>query len=597
VTVAAPEAEISPRALGRTQQQRGLLAAAERFWMDHPALTVSLVALLWALVQTAGLVRHLGDDIFGTDPQDSTGTVAIYNWWAYAVLHGKGLFDYPWGAPIGAGFEHVPYAALQLAVSIPMSVVFGGVVTYNIQVLAGFPLTAWVTFLLARQLGLPALAAAFSALALTFIPYHLEKAMAGHVAMIHMELFSAALLFLVRWRTTGLRRNLVWAGLVAGLALCVDPYDAYIILVMSAAFFVVGVLLPSGAARGVLRRLADHALAAGVVALAAAVLVPVALLALARPTATGSVGQAISASSSQVVRSDYDVLVYSARPLEYVLPWHDNPLVPGSVREYEADNLHLSNVVENTLFVGYTVLALAIVGAIFARRLYAIALSLAVALFGFVFSLPPLPVSVLGIPVSAPSHYLYALLPYFRVYARFGVLVILGAVLLAGLGFAVLMSRLGTGRRRLLLAVPFLLVACEFNELPPTHTSRLYPAPAEYTWLAQQPEGVVIEYPLAVSPPALQEKQTRRYMLYQSTHGKPIFNGSQYGSPADNLRTQLEPYSSPQVVDRLRSLGIRYVLVHRNDYAADGQQLPDQVPGLRFVTNVDGCDVFEVIGA
>jgi hypothetical protein len=83
-------------------------------------------------------------------------------------------------------------------------------------------------------------------------------------------------------------------------------------------------------------------------------------------------------------------------------------------------------------------------------------------------------------------------------------------------------------------------------------------------------------------------------MLYQSVHGKPIFNGSTYGSPADVLSPQLEPFYSPQVVERLRDLGIRYVFVHRQDYAADGLQLPREVSGLRFVTSMDGIDVFEV---
>jgi hypothetical protein len=574
-------------AMGRLE--RGLRAAVS-VCSQRPALTVSVVATLWALVLTAGLIRHLGTDIYAS-PGDSYGTVSVYGWWGYALLHGRSLFDYPWGAPLGAGFEQVPYAALQLAVSAPLAAVIGPLPTYNVEILSGFTLTAWVTFLLARRLGMPSLAAAFSALAFTFVPYHIEKAL-GSPAFVHAELFSGPLLFLVRWRDTGRRWNLVWAGILAGLAVCADPYMGFIVAVMVAAFFVVSVAVATPAVRGLAARLRRHVVAAVAVALVVAAFLPAAVLASYRP-GSGSYQAGLSSTAGHVARTQFETLIYSSRTAEYLLPWYFNPLVPQSVRQYEVDNLHGSNLGESTLTLGYTVLALAIVGLVLTRRLFPVAVSAGVGLAGFLFARPPTPL-LPGLPLSAPSAYIYPLLPYFRVYARFGVLVMLGTALLAGLGLAALMARLRPGWRHAVLLVPFLLMAVEFDNVPPLHTSRLLPAPPAYSWLAGQPDGILVEYPLHPDDAATEEIETHTYTLYQMTHGHPLFNGATTWSPAGQLEPKLEPYYSPEVVSRLRNLGIRYVFVHRADYAAAGRQLPRQVPGLDFVTTLDGVDIFEV---
>lgn len=561
-----------------------------------PALTVTIVATLWALVLTMGLGLHLNADIYGGGG-DSTGTIANYAWWGYAITHGKWLFDNPYGAPFGAGYDTVAFTALPVVVSAPLSAILGPVVTYNVEVLSGFPLTAWVTFLLARRLGLPGLAAAFSALAFTFLPYHLQKSM-GHLGMVHLELFSGTLLFLVRWRQTGRRRNLAFAGIMVGLALCLDPYDAYVDAVLIAAFFVVSLALAWPLVRGVWRRLRAHAVAAVVIAVVAALFVPAAVLAAHRPNGSGSYAQGVASGAQAASRLRIETLYYSARPIEFVEPWFANPLVPQELKQYELSNLHYSNVAENTLFLGFTVMALGIVGLLFVRRaVFPVAVSLGVGVAGFVFAAPPLWYQVLpGVTVSAPSYYLYSLLPYFRVYARFGVLVMLAAVLLAGFGFAVLASRLRPGWPRAFLVVPFLLLAIEFNNLPPLHTTRLFPAPPPYEWLASQPQGILIEYPLHAGDPGAQEVRTYNYELYQQTHQHPIFNGSTPTSRAGQLEPRLEPYYAPGVASELRALGIRYVFVHRNEYSGDGYQLPQEVDGLRFVMTMAGVDIYEVRG-
>jgi hypothetical protein len=179
------------------------------------------------------------------------------------------------------------------------------------------------------------------------------------------------------------------------------------------------------------------------------------------------------------------------------------------------------------------------------------------------------------------------------VYARFGILVMLGAALLAGLGMTVLQARL-RGRHAWLLAIPFVLAAVEFNNVPPVHTTQIYPAPAAYQWLATQPPGILIEYPLQAGSLQMQEIQTRQYTLYQHSHGHPLFNGASPASQAFIYYAQLEPYYGSLVPSLLKQLGIRYVFVHHQDYVYDGYIAPTSVPGLTYVRTLDGIDIFTV---
>ena len=61
----------------------------------------------------------------------------------------------------------------------------------------------------------------------------------------------------------------------------------------------------------------------------------------------------------------------------------------------------------------------------------------------------------------------------------------------------------------------------------------------------------------------------------------------------------LDPYYAPGVADHLRSLGIRYVFVHRDAYQAQGFSLPRDVPGLRYLASYEGgmVDAFLVSDA
>lgn len=559
----------------------------------HPLIAVVVTACVWAIVETWPVTSELNRSIFGT-PGDATGTVALYWWWEYAARHGLSLFDNSLqGVPLGSGWDSIPFSVLPVAVITPIAVALGPIAAYNLEILSSFPLTAWITYLFGRRMELPVLSAAFTALAFTAVPLHIQKAM-GHAGQTHMELFPATLLFLVRWRQGGSRWNLVGAGAMAGLQLWIDFYFTAILVLLVAVFLVVSGFLRSPRWPGALPQLRGHISAAGIVLVTASLFLPLAVVFAHRPTSAGYL-QTAQQAAAPVIRTEGEVALYSARLQFYVMPPHDNPLVPDAVRNWEANHLHGSNFVESALFIGYTVIALAIIGVMVRRFDFVVVLGVAVGLAGFVFSLPP-DWAIPAIKLHAPSHYLYLLVPLIRVYSRFGVLVLLASSLLAGVGYSILEQRVRSTLRPVLLVAPFLLVALEFNNVPPSHITAILPAPPEYTWLRSEPAGTLIEYPLQGPDSQRQEIESRQYSLYQSVHEHATFNTAVSVGPAADQAPQLEPYYASGVVQQLQSLKIHYVFVHRTDYLADGRLLPEDVQGLEYVTTLGDTDIYVVSG-
>jgi len=534
--------------------------------------------------------------LYGT-PGDATGTVAIFWWWSYAPRHGLPLLDNTWlGVPLGSGWNYIGFVVFQVVLMAPISLLVGPIAAYNIGALASYPATAALTFLLARRLGLGSMAATFAALAFAFMPFHTEKALA-HLDQAHMEVFPAFILFALRWRQGGSRWNLAAAGAIAGLTLWTDIYMTLILFVLAAGLFVLSLVAPDERYRHSLGvRIRQHALALVIVAAVSAVFVPPAVALIARG---GDVNHAVSAQVDVIRRTIFEIRAYSARPWEYVQPWHANPFVPAFVKDFEARHLHGSNFVEMSLFLGYTVLVLGAIALLAARRGSRTPVVLAIVTLGIgaLFSAPPT-VHVAGLTMYFPSAVLGHFLPVFRVYSRFGMIVMLGAALLAGVGLDEMKQRLSRRARAwgALALLPFVTLGLEFTNIPPSRAMTVLPAPPEYFWLQSQPQGILVEYPLATGEHGVQEVQTRQYTLYQMVHLHPMFNGAAPASKAGRYAFQLEPYFSPETVASLRSLGIRYVFVHRADYHAYGLETPRSVPGLQYVTTLGDTDIFLVTG-
>ena len=198
---------------------------------------------------------------------------------------------------------------------------------------------------------------------------------------------------------------------------------------------------------------------------------------------------------------------------------------------------------------------------------------------------------------------LYLQVPGFdalRVPGRFGILVTTGLVGLAGLGVAALARRLGRPRWRMVAlgalggvavlevwTTPLLLVGVSPE-----------PGPAE-AWLAAQPgTDAVLVLPMYTRHAAHLESLR---LVASTAHWRPLVNGyagvfpASYASDVATLNT----FPAPAAVARLRTLYVRYVVVHLGQYpdeerARVAAALAPSPPGVTRVAAFADTQIFEI---
>jgi len=267
---------------------------------------------------------------------------------------------------------------------------------------------------------------------------------------------------------------------------------------------------------------------------------------------------------------------------------------------------------EHGLFPGFAMLALAglAVGALGSRwanggRRRETLRYLVLLLVAFVFSLGPswtaTGTGADGMPT--PFLVLYRSVPgiaALRVPARFEFLVLLSLSVLAGFGVSwldgALRARLADPARRAALAGVGVLVVLDILPLP----KQLVPigpgAPPVYMWLHDHdPQAVVAEIP--DTPLA-----NFTYEFYSAYHWHPLVNGISGFNPPQvgPIVAQLAAFPDGAAVENLRSLGVRYVVAHRDGLAAETVAALDRLqraptPTPVHVAAVFGSDVVYVL--
>jgi hypothetical protein len=130
--------------------------------------------------------------------------------------------------------------------------------------------------------------------------------------------------------------------------------------------------------------------------------------------------------------------------------------------------------------------------------------------------------------------------------------------------------------------------------------------PPVYRWLAEQPgRDPIVHLPMLdvyglEKKPAFHESV---YMVYSTLHWKPLVNGYAGIEPKRyvEIRTLVRSFPSAASLDALRSVGTRYVIVHRKGYGPfQWERLQKGMPealasgALREVTKLGNETVFEL---
>ena len=181
----------------------------------------------------------------------------------------------------------------------------------------------------------------------------------------------------------------------------------------------------------------------------------------------------------------------------------------------------------------------------------------------FIFSGSPIS-STFGFRIPLPSYFLYKFFPVFRVYARFGILVMLCVSVLAGIGLTHIFKKIKAIQlKSLIAALIILFILLEFINFPPYKITKSAEVPFAYQWLAKQPGNfAIVEYPFVRSDNA----RHYQYLLYQRFHQKKLVNGALIGSIGESLRKEMTNIQSQQTVRLLSSVNAKYVFIHKDIY-------------------------------
>lgn len=441
----------------------------------------------------------------------------------------------------------------------------GPVAAYNWLVLLTFPLSAATAYLLARHLTLSPAGAAIAAIAFAFSPFHLAHA-AYHPHIAQTQWIPLYLLAL--WR-------------------CLDD----------ATLAATGLLVMS---------IAAVTLSNFYGGLIAAVITPVAVAAYwffrsrrdphsARSFAitVGSLACIAGAGFAYAWYSAHDVVVHpatfafpradlfrhSAKWWSYLVPPVEHPVLGALARDVWQTSGVREGLLEQQVALGWAVLALGGV-AVFRwlvrdrtpASLAVVPIIVVVAFAALVCSLSP-ERQIGHFTFVRPAALLYSVVPMFRSYARFGVVVQLMAALLAGIG-AERLWRAGTRGARVACVALLALAAAEYTVWPPAVWRDVLPTSA-HRWVVQQPGRV---HALDCAPPTL------------SSESVPWLSGNRIA-----LRgAWLDDCTEPNVADKLSAAGYTHLLVRSR--TPDGRWFGSHrnVEGLQPVARFRDGEVFAV---
>ena len=535
------------------------------------------------------LVLHPGSRVtFGFG--DATGT--LRDDWSATTQHRNPLtfrLDRLEGAPEGqvlAPAADIWGAGIQSGFVWGLGQVLGFIGAWNLFMFLGFVGSGIAMFALLVRLGCRAGAALFGAYVFSFNPFTFEQAYAGHIAYLQNWVLVVLVAALFRLREKRSMASAALVGAAVALSFYVAAYDGLF------AGLIVFVFALVECSRLPVRRARTLGLTLSAFVVSLVALAPV-LIMYAHERAV---------VQTSAVHASSDFYHFAARPLSYVLPSPRNPLF------HWLRGVHSTDLIEETLFFGYTTLVLAAAAVVLLQRgnawlnesvsrRWTLIFFAALAPAAFVMSLPPT-YTIGNATIPMPSLVPAAFTSFWRVYARFAVVVGLALAVLAAMALTALAQRRGALWRYL---APAALVVVAFVELLPGNVPALSATarPGWVAWLARAPRGIVATYPVTIYGQPAVELNLADYW-YQRIDGQPRFAYVNLGplagrTRANSIRLLARDVTKPLTPRVLATEGVRYVVLHDDVYRALGQSPPRVDPAhYRLLTRFPSVRIYSV---
>jgi hypothetical protein len=495
-------------------------------------LIVGVFVILTAIM-TWPQARHMVDQ--AVPHQDVYFNIWRLEWFAHALVTRASVLDgnifYPEHRTLtlsDAMFVEGSAAAPLFWMGLPP------VLVHNMLLLGAIALSGAAMFALVRYLTGSRGAGLLAGMIFAFAPYRFDHFM-------HMELqwtMWMPLAFLALHRaldTGGIGRGLL-VGLMVSLQMLSSIYYG---VFLTTLVTICGVLLLIADRRTSLR-VAVVPLLAGA-ALAAVICTAYAIPYLQTRDAVGE-------------RSEDQIVALSARPSSYLVATPTNWLYG---RMFQARGRG-----ERRLFPGLLAVLLAVVGLLLRTPSARVIVYLLALILAFEMSL--------GLSGYAYRFFHEYAVVYrgLRAPARLGIFVVMFLAVLAGYGYASIAQTLPVAHRRLVLASLSAVLILEYHVRLDLTT---YPNSATevYRYLAQQPRGVVAEFPVprvdALPGP------DGEYAYMSTFHWFPLVNGYSGVYPASYLARleRLRSFPSSTSLMQLHHDGVRYVILHGKAYRPD----------------------------
>ncbi len=484
------------------------------------AIWPALLYLGLTLILTYPVLRHLGTAIAGFDGRDSLQHV-WYQWWLKETLLQWGIWPervfhlyFPLGAnhPVLAIHPYVPL------VSLPFTLFFDPLSSYNLAFLLGFPLAGltgyWLAYYLCHHRG----AALIGGLIFAFYPNRLGHAAAGHLLLTtnyFLPLYALSLLMLLRRPSF---RRAIWHGAVTVLLALAQPthigYGAIpIFLILGGHYF--GVTIWAAVKKTQARWPVSSALWLAIsITMAVSVFLPFAWPTLAQ----NRQGQLDYLTPADLTDHATDLLAFA-------LPSPYNPILVkfGLTQNFGQNIIDRPRDLEEQLaYIGLAALGLATL-ALWKKWQTAQPWLWLTIIAGLLSLGPRLKIDSVVSNVALPYTWL-TYLPFFawsRTPGRLNETVMLGIGVLAAMGAAWLLKWQGSKRTAILTALGLgAFIIIEYAVIFPFPTEQR-PVSDYYFQLAQSDSrGGILPLPVTGS-----RRASNYAMFYQTTHQRPLAGG------------------------------------------------------------------------
>jgi len=439
----------------------------------------------------------------------------------------------------------------------------------NLLVLLGYMSTALLMFGLVRWLLKRIDIALFAGFAAAFVPFHLLKSQ-SHINYIYGSIFIALMWAYLWYMSKPSYKRAALLGLVSSLGFYFDGYfilfSALVIGALYSSSFIVDFLNiaykkedRSRIFKDGLTRLKHLSFAVIVLVL---LLVPI--LAVYR-SSSDAIEQSLANSRSNIFT---ETQTYGARPIEFILPSYQSAFTPDSYQNWRATKLHGSNYSESTLYIGFTLILLAItsIASLIYRKyrreklrgmpyIYLV-FTFAFVFLGCFFMSLPATVYLFGHDIKTPVYLLATLTENWRVLSRLFLAMHPAVVILASLGLYILTKNQKRTVQLGIVAVCSALLFLEYLPSPINSSSNLnINAPAIYKQLRADPSvKLVAEYPLA------DFTYTPEIFTFQPIHNKVLLNANDSSISKGPFRASIAGLNDIQTPGALQALNIDLVI-------------------------------------